>query len=52
MDSILLEKFLTGFTGFSRFVIDRFPEENGQAQSPSAKPIITAIFTRQSIVAF
>jgi hypothetical protein len=45
MDSILLENFWTGFTGFSRFCIDRFPEENGQTQLPPAKPNITAILT-------
>jgi len=42
MDFILFENLLTGFTGFSRFVVDRFPEENVQTRLPSAKPITTA----------
>jgi hypothetical protein len=33
---------LTGLTGFSGFIFDRFPEGNGQIQSPSAKPCLPA----------
>jgi len=52
MDFILLKNLLIGFTGFSRFVVDPFLEENGQTQLPSAKPITTASLTLKSIIAF